>query len=208
LNLVREHIAFKRGQDPHEALGIGNDRPFQHGDKILFSKGGKKGVVLIYDSTPGSITGETFFYNDTGIGTYKIPLDVILSVKAEPNDGFYSWTRINESSAFKRGQDPHKSLQVGDHKPFEVGDEVYIKPNYMRLYDRFTQINDSLYRREMSSLPKHIGYTIESIIPSDDGFETDHILCAFEEMQDDGYYKNHSIDFYRFMLSRKPNDNS
>lgn len=189
--LVKEFISFKRGQSPTKSLNIGDDRTFQHGDKILLTN---TDDILIYNSTPGLITGNTYFKNTEN--TIKIPLSTILKSKKLEND--YSWTRINESMNFKRGQNPHNALSVGKYKPFAVGDMVYIKPNFLELFDEKESevLGDQSYRRDMMSLDLSILYEIILV----DGSE---ILATFHE-HDNNYNYNFKIiqvEFSDYMLS-------
>lgn len=103
---IHESISFKRGQNPHKALGIG-DYNFMHGDKYI----DKNNNILTYDKAL-----DEFWYEK---GTIKY-----VETKFVYDNLNTIFTKINESLNFKRGQNPHDALNIG---PSFKDPESYVK---------------------------------------------------------------------------------
>jgi len=135
---VYENINFERGQDPKEALGIGLDQGiYDKWSKLMMEKG--VGSVNIEDAAGGNyylVIWVTQFPGAAGVAYDKAhkyfdeyledgysmnKSEIHMKIKPEFERNFiraynlrYSdWPIVKESLDFERGQDPKKSMKIG-----------------------------------------------------------------------------------------------
>ena len=136
---------FVRGEDPYKSIGIGKHRLVKKDEPIEVNYKGKKLQCIALEDEEVDTQAERNFieFMDGEGGICWAVRDI--------NTGEWMVPSANESINFERGQEPKKSMKIGQSREIKKGDRFLVKNYYDGKMHEVTALSDEYETTDWSS---------------------------------------------------------